>query len=127
MIYKSRLYIDLMVWLLMIVIHNDAYQSIPLAKNNSLPCSVLDKILDIIIDFVPDAELPGDKDWSFKRDNPSKFWAEIEERRCWSLFIMMSISDPNLSPSKSLILLIEYLLISTISRILGPVLKYANF
>lgn len=46
----------------MIVIHNDAYQSIPLGKNNSLPCSVLDKILDIIIDFVPDAELPGDKD-----------------------------------------------------------------
>lgn len=83
--------------------------------------------MDIIIDFVFDVEFLGDKDWSFKRDNLFKFWVEIEEWRCWSLFKMMSIFDLNFLLSKFLILLIEYLLIFIIFRILGLVLKYVNF
>lgn len=123
-----RLYIDLICGLIMGDWNTQWRISVEsFSKNNSLPCSVLDKILDIIIDLVPDAELRGDKDWSFERDNLSKFWAEIEKRRSWSLFKIMSISDPIFSPSKSLILLIGYLLISTRSRRLGPVLKFAYF
>ena len=83
-----------------------------------------------MFDLAPEAELKlaERRERSLESDKPSKFCADIEERSWISLSKTIFISEPTFSPSNSLILPRVYLFISTISRMLAPVLskKYLN-